>query len=66
MELGQIGGFCQNYLELTASLLRKQKLLVQQVSDHTLISERGIHQLVDQALEVLHQKAAGLLELTLD
>jgi len=56
MGVGQIVSFCQNYLELTAQLLRKQKSLVESVSDHTLVNDRSVSYLVDQALGVLYHQ----------
>jgi hypothetical protein len=55
--VGEIRGFCKNYLDQTAYLLRKQKLLVEQVANHTLVNDRSVPCLVDQALGVLHQQA---------
>ena len=55
--VGEIRGFCKNYLDQTAYLLRKQKLLVEQVANETLVNDRSVPCLVDQALGVLHQQA---------
>ncbi|MFN6398837.1 MAG: hypothetical protein ACK449_02865 [Planctomycetota bacterium] len=60
MGVGEILGFCKNYLDQTAYLLRKQKLLVEQVSNHTLVNDRSVPYLVDQALGVLHRQALFL------
>lgn len=60
MGVGEILGFCKNYLDQTAYLLRKQKLLVEQISNHTLVNDRSVPYLVDQALGVLHRQALFL------
>lgn len=65
LEDGQLGGFCRNYLDLTAHLLRKQKILVEAVSNHILVNDRSVSWLVDQALEVLHKQTPYLIGLDL-
>jgi energy-coupling factor transporter ATP-binding protein EcfA2 len=62
----EIRGFCKFYIESTAGLLREQIRQVASVSDATLVNDKNTASMVDEALQIILQRASGSLGLDSD
>ena len=59
----EISGLCKLYLESTARLLREQIRQVASVSDATLVNDKNTARMVDEALQIVANRASGSLGL---
>jgi uridine kinase len=62
----EIRGLCTLYLESTARLLREQIRQVASVSDATLVNDKNTAKMVDEALQIVVNRASGSLGLDSD
>ena len=62
----EISGLCKLYLESTARLLREQIRQVASVSDATLVNDKNTARMVDEALQIVANRASGSLGLDSD
>jgi energy-coupling factor transporter ATP-binding protein EcfA2 len=62
----EIRGLCKLYLESTARLLREQIRQVASVSDATLVNDKNTARMVDEALQIVVNRASGSLGLDSD
>jgi len=62
----EISGLCKLYLESTARLLREQIRQVASVSDATLLNDKNTATMVDEALQIVANRASGSLGLDSD
>ena len=62
----EISGLCKLYLESTARLLREQIRQVASVSDATLVNDKNTTRMVDEALQIVANRASGSLGLDSD